>query len=334
MHRRVTFVLAVMSLTASQLATAQFTIPTVPNKPIAVAPASGSVLQADTQMTFTWDQPGTVFRPLIDPPPARAFAICVRAASTSTACAWPGIWNLAATSLTNKPVRNAQGSVVGYRYTYRPATVLPDQWLDRPIAWTVLACASTNGTMCSASTARPLQVSSIDLLANNVSIGSSSATDLVVKGEAINLGTGGPARDVRSDLLSLPALLDSTGACATDVNAADYANTPGLAAVLGNGTLVPFTLLPRLADGTYDTSNVRAIVRTSDPVLVGDYTLIAASNLAPGTGRPVETQVLSTSVGAASRPLGVVSILVIDGPGAIVEYDETNNVKVECKSLN
>jgi hypothetical protein len=326
------------ALALAPSALAQLIIPTAPNRPNAVLPASGAVLRGErpalTPMTFVWDQPGAIYRPAIDPPPPRAFAICVRAAAASTPCAWPGIWTAVAANVPNKPIRNAQGTVVGYRYTLGPVKSLADQWLDQPIAWTILACANTNGTTCSASAARPLHVSSIDLVASNVSIGDSTTTDLVVKGEAINLGTGGPSTSVRSDLLSLPALLDGMGVCDTDVNNADYANMPGLAAVLGNGTLVPFTWLPRLADGNYDSSNVRAIIRTNDPVLVGDYTLLAAGNLAAGVGRPVETPPLSTSVAAANRPLGVVSILVIDGSGAIVEYDEGNNVKVECKSLN
>jgi hypothetical protein len=243
------------------------------------------------------------------------------------------VWSASSSSLPRKALRNASGVITGYRYTLDPKTALPDTWLDQPITWTVIACANANGTACSSSTPRPLHVTSIDLLPEDVSIGGSTAADLIVTGSAINLGTGAPWTNVRSDLLSLPAFLSSLGTCATDVNHADYANVPGLAAVLRTGVLVPFSALPTLSDGSYDTSNVRAIIRSGDPVLVGDFAMISASDLIPG-GRPVTTQTLSASVPAANRPLGIVSILKIDGSGTIVEYDETNNVKVECKALN
>ena len=284
-------------------------------------------------MTFVWDQPGVLVRPFIDPPAPRAFAVCIRAANSGSACSWPGVWNSTASAIPRKLVRNASGVAIGYRYTLRPAVALPDTWLDRPIAWTVIACAHENGTACAASTPRTLHVSSIDLMPENVSIGGSSSTQLIVDGAAINLGTGYLTASVRSDLLSLPAFLDGMGVCATDVNGPDYVNAVGLAAVLASGILVPFSALPKHSDGTYDTSSVRAIIRSADPVLVGDFTMVSASNLVPG-GRPAATQTLSTSIGAASRPLGVASILKIDGSGAIVEYNEDNNVLVECKTLN
>lgn len=328
---------ASLLLTIAEPVSAQFAPPSAPYRPAAVSPNSGAVLRgtrpAGTMLDFVWDQPGALLRPFIDPPAPQAFAICVRAANLSTPCTWPGLWNASAAGIPRKPLRNLAGVVTGYRYTLRPTVPLADTWLDRPIAWTVLACANANGTACSTSAPQPLHVTSIDLMPDNVSIGGSTSTDLIVTGSAINRGSGGPTTSVRSDLLSLPAMLESIGRCATDVNHSDYANVPGLGAVLRNGTLVPFDALPKLADGTYDTGDVRAIIRTSDPVLVGDFALISASNLVPGL-RPVQSQTLSTSVPAANRPLGVVSILIIDGPRSVVEYDETNNALVECTSLN
>ncbi len=336
MHKLTTRTVAIMLLITALPAAAQLTIPTVPSRATAISPVANAVLlgqrPAATHMTFVWDQPGGIYRPLIDPPPPRAFIICVRGASASTPCAWPGVWSSPAANIPSKAIRNSSGAITGYRYTFRPTAALPDTWLDKPVVWTIAACANVNGTACSTSTPQPLHVSSIDLVPQNVSIGDSTATDLVVTGAAINLGTGSPLTNMRSDLFSFPALLNSAGECATDVNHADYVNTPGLAAVLGNGTLVTIGSLPRLMDGTYDKSNVRAIIRTGDPVLVGDFTFTSPSNLTPG-GRPVETQRLSTSVLSANRPLGVVSILILDGSGTIIEYDEANNVKVECKVL-
>jgi hypothetical protein len=324
-------------LVAAGPALAQFTIPTTPTTPLNVAPANGKVLRGMrpnlSRTDFVWDQPGAIYRPLIDPPPPQAFAICVKLAADLTPCAWPGDWNGLAGAIPRSAIRTLSGTVTGYRYRFTAPTGLVDAKVDVPLVWRVAACASSTGANCVSSGYSAFRFSTLNLLAENVSIGGSDSTTLVVDGQARNLGAIDAPVDVRGEIVAFKALLTANNQCETNANIASIQSNGSLRAVMGDGRRLTMATLPRNAQGTIDTSDIRGIIDVADPILATNVSAAAAVRFPANQARPAPVVTATGSVPSANRPAGVVSVLKIDGFNALAEYDEADNVKVECDTL-
>jgi hypothetical protein len=324
-------------LASSAPALAQFTIPTIPSTPQNIAPSGGTVIRGMrpnlSRTDFVWDQPGAIFRPLIDPPPAQAFAICLKPAVDLTPCAWPGDWNALAGAIPRTAIRNLTGTVIGYRYRFTPPTTVVDAKIDIPLVWRVAACASSTGANCASSGYTPFRISTLNLLAENISIGGSGATTLIVDGQARNLGQVAAPADVRGEIVSRKALLTANNQCETDANIPSIENNGSLRAVMGDGQIKVMATLPRTAQGTIDTSNIRGIFNVNDPLLATRTATQAASQFPANQLSPRPVVTATASVPASGLPLGVLTVFKIDGLNALPEYDKTDNVKVECDTL-
>jgi hypothetical protein len=319
------------------------------NLPIAV--------NADLQ----WTGPvgGTLTRPL-----PSFFAICVYPAATPITCTWTNkTWSAPArggTGLAYVPVPGATqlpfpgGSLTprvplptALRYTYRPSSSLPAGWLNQPLKWVVGACIENaqvvGGMRCSFSGPKDLHFTSIDLVATNADMRTSTATELKVEVRATNPGPmdspAGPFT-IRLDIWeALTAVAPNNArSCETNWNIPQVVNNPRNYVVIF-GRSAPIPVIDLLNGAAHDPNDIVAVasraldggshfrresVYTDSPLPTG----LTSPWFVYGVNIPLNTT-RKSFVAAAEFDW----VRTSSAQGAIIEHNETNNLAVRCRSF-
>lgn len=319
------------------------------NMPIAVT----------SDLQWTGAISGSVVRPL-----PTVFAICVYPAAAPTPCSWATkTWSAAASGssgLTSAyvygpPQSSPPGGLwaprvplpIAIRYTFRPASSLPPALLNQPLKWVVGACVANaqvvGGMACSFSGAKDLHFTSIDLVATNADMRTSTTTDLNVEVRAINPGTmdspAGPFT-IRVDIWeALTAVAPNNArSCETNWNIpAVLANPESFVVIFGRSA--PKPVLDLMRGAAHDPNDIVAVARRG----LDDGSLFRS--LAVYTDVPLPAR-LSTprfvhgvSIPVTTTLKSFVAAAEFDWDrtqspyGAIVEHDETNNRAVRCRSF-
>lgn len=295
-------------------------LPANPSAPGLGAPQEGTHLAtpANTRPTFTWTQGGiTVAQP--QPPEASYFVICLNTGTTP--CAWPGTWNAAATAIPRTEFVTWTGIRTGrYSYTFVPPAGLAANLIDRELKWNVGACRTQANNTCTFGTAKTVWFSTKDLRADNISDAHGSNGedgfldwDLVVRNEGSTASGAFGAGMVYVEVYS------AGGNCLTDRNAAMVSPTDY--AYLANGTYVQVQELAANA-------TIVAIGRETPLWLVAPRFM--HSGLNPGTSAVVGSIADSFEWESGETQRAYIAIAEVDYAGAIREFDENDNKRVEC----
>ncbi|MBK6598326.1 MAG: hypothetical protein IPG25_10760 [Proteobacteria bacterium] len=305
--------------------------------PTIVSPAAHSLLRGErpnlTSLSIRWDQPGVIFHPTFDPAP-QFFVVCIRPLSGGAPCSWPGDWNAIAGSIPNTVIRSTFPNIaLGYRYTFALPSAIPDNKLDVPVVLTVGACSGAKNSACSFGAGVSVQISSLDLDAENIAITVPSATTVSVSGQAINRGTGPIPGTFTGSVTVFKARINAFDQCIRDPSAAGLANDPNIIAMFDNGSGAFVTTLPRGSNGVIDSSHIVALIDVASaaaPVISMVGNPVPGANYVPQVSSARGVVDAEFAVPVSDRPVGFVATFTVDASRQVMEYDETNNVKVEC----
>jgi len=284
------------------------------------APQEGThaATPATTRPTFTWTQGGmTVAQP--PAPEANYFVVCLT--TGTTACAWPGTWNAAATAIPRTEIVTWTGVRTGrYNYTFLAPGNLPANLIDRELKWNVGACRSQANSSCTFGTAKTVWFSTKDLRADNISDAHGSNGDLgFLDWDLVVRNEGSTASGPFGAGMVYVEVYSAGGNCLTDRNAAVV--SPSDYAYLTNGTYV------EVADLAANAAIVA--IGPSTP-----FWLIAPRWMHPGLDPGASAVVGSINESfdwkAGETQVAFVAIAEVDYSGTLREFDENDNKRVEC----
>jgi hypothetical protein len=318
-----------------------------PRAPRALEPASlqqrgyvGGSTTIDTDFQWTQSRLIGVFTPY-----PTHFAFCLLDAAAPLSCSWTGATYTMLSSGGNGlsppgivPAQPGQPQSIDYQFYFNPPSNLPDALLDKPLKWTVGACASnpmTGAMQCGFAAAKDAYFVARNIKAANADLGNSTATVLNVEARAttpgITTNDSGPF-DVAVHTWEVMRGLAPNGApiCRVDVNHADFRDVPPNVfhyAFFANKREVLIANLPAGAGGR-DGTGVIAIYRTGSfyDLRIGSWAGLAG-NITSARG----VLVANFNVNTAGRAF--VATTHLDQGNTLIEFDETDNVNSRCKAF-
>lgn len=306
---------------------------TLPLRPNHVSPPAGTAQGGwgSPGLVLSWNQGGLT---LGGAPQARYFVVCIDA-PTAPACAWPGQFNMLASSLASEPYVHPTFGAQPYARVYRfplPGAAIGN-YLDRDLVWTVGACTGTTTATCSFSGRRSVYWSTRNLKSPRVSArdyrsdGTNYFVTFDVRADNDGESPSGPFT-VRVEFYS--SHLTSSNDCLTDVNAPSVRPTDS--ALLRNGQLVTILGLPRDATGRRVAADVVAIVAAQPTnLLLFPLPTTAGSVAANSTDRPVASFPYTFSwTSHPSSPKRFAAVVSLDADNQIREFNEADNIAGVC----
>jgi hypothetical protein len=300
-----------------------------PLLPLAATPGGpeGAIEARDGDtISFRWSHVD-VSLPVVHPRP-RHFLICLYKSGVNTCLTTPSKWWVSElTQRRGELWRDIPRRVVGYRYYFQPSDRLTSDQIDRRMHWAIGSCTTTQVSSCEF-TPKPVTVwfSTKNLRADisNFSV----PLRLDVTGDVENRGST-DSGTFTSELIALPAIVDADDpnlVCEQNVNAPGL--TDGDVAVTGSGEELLLGALAKLPNGdrTTEGKGVAAIYRSG---AVRSSASNAFSAIPPGA----EASAVYLDEENTSTPAVWVTIFKVDTTNAVVEFDETDNVFVECQPI-
>lgn len=333
-------------LAAAGVAHAQMMInPMLPPSPPA-SPAPANSLQPTgsiraeaflpTSVTFSW-RTGQSYAFQPQPGPASSFITCLYDPAAGETCNnTPQRWVRAASALSRTALTNPLNPLIVVAYEYRlDIQSIPATRQDKNLAWRVLACASTVGTSCTDMSPVPLRLLTKNLRAENISTGGSESNRQRVsaKGEVRNTGTTNAAQ-FRVWVEVQEVFYDPVArTCRTDLG---WPQLPADAEVItATGAKIEVSSLPRRPNGSIDTRGIeiRGIFRQSMQSDIEEFTTALGAG-ATWVSEPVaESPTLPHDPNSPTDRAAWAMLLMVDTMDAIKEFDELDNVRVECQTF-
>jgi hypothetical protein len=336
--------LVVTCATTLVITVAAVAAPPVPKPPAPQLPLAATLKYPEgtneghegNRVWFGWSH--TVpWSPFPNPSPnplPRYFLVCLYKSGVSNCLSTYSKWWVdEATHRGSEIWRGIPRQIVGYNYSFQPWDPFTSDQLDRQMQWSIGACTTMQVQSCEFAP-KPMAVwfSSKNLGAD---ISNLSLPDyLDFRGEVENWGST-DSGTFTSELVAIQAVVDADNpnlACETDVNApgltdADFALTEdGVSLLLGE--------LPKINNGTMrsiGSVRVVAIHRAGAQTFAKTNEF---SGIPPGREFPavsVEQVDMSMTDVWATTVWG--TIHRVDTTNAIVEFDETDNLAVECQLI-
>jgi hypothetical protein len=262
--------------------------------------------------------------------PTNLFLICILPVDWMQQCSSANAtWRGAPTTFPRVQMRmpgTNQPIVGAYRYTFTPAQALPDNRLDRTLAYTIGACETASGTNCTFSTPQFLYYTTLDLepvsiFKNSMPIagGHELQTAITIRnnGEGIVWGTRVDVNLYRAKTVG--------GACTRDVTLASP-NFPSV--VLFDGRIVRPNAVTNPSDARAILDSGSSAFTWSGVLQVGGTGSEATANLTGPSGDLYFDFFFNTN----ETERAYVYVAKIDPTDAVVEYQETNNGRAECRT--
>lgn len=305
-------------------------------KPTGAIPAQAFL---PTSVTFSW-RTGQYYASQPQAGPANSFIVCLYDTAAGETCSsTPLRWVRAASSFSRTPVTNPYANppqiVLMYEYRLDAQTIAATRQ-DKNLTWKVFACATTVGTFCTDMTPVPLRLSTKNLRAENISTNGSESNRQGVLATAVASNTGTTDSGAFEGHLELWEVYYDPVArsCRTDLS---WPQLPANASVIiANGTTRTVSGLPRRPDGSFDTRglDIRGIFA---PGMGHDDDSFATKLAAGAREVPLEDNshgpTLTHDPNSPTDRAAWVMFMKLDTLDSVKEFDELDNLRIECKSF-
>ncbi len=288
-----------------------------PNPPAAsTALRPNAPVDASIPLVLSWRQ-GGLYATWPQPSVANYFRVCIHGTAAGESClttAAANQWLFAASDpqihRTLLPARPNEPFPTTYAYRFDlPTQPIPD---DQAWLWTVGACRSQARDSCNHADPQQLVLSTKNLYARN--IGDYLTAALIVATAEVENNGATHSGTFSTHLVILEAVIDSRGNCAKSFSSDALA--AGDTAVIRSGRRV------RLQSA--DVAGTIGVYRNEK--IIGQVT----SKASVAAGQAVPAATVEVSLSGMTLPAAFLMIATTDIANDVAEYDESDNVHVEC----